>query len=99
MSREQKIFAICHLYPLYILGDMIFLDWTPICTAIFNIAPIFFVILLVREWIKASHLRLSLLEEKSLYVFAYFFTIVHCYYAACALIMRSEVGKALIKGY
>lgn len=96
MNRETRIWLLCHLYPVYLVCHMQFADWCDICTAIFNIMPILFVSLIINTWIKSSHIRLCHNEKLSLYLFIYFFVIVHIYYAACALIGQSLKGKIWI---
>lgn len=96
MSRETKTFTTAHLYPLYIVMHMQFGDWCAVCTAIFNIAPIFFVSSFFTIWINSSHIRLSRSEKRSLYFFVYFFIIAHSYYAICALIQNNPAGQIWI---
>lgn len=96
MNRETKIFLLCHAYPVFLACHMQFLDWRPIFAALFNIVPIFFVSLLLQTWIKTSHIRLCQSERRSLFLFIYFFIIVHIYYAACAMIGGTKAGDLWI---
>gem|GEM_PF-7064333 len=59
--------------------------------------PIFFVSMLLSIWIKTSNVKLSYPERINLWLFIYFFFIVHIYYGICALIMDSESGALWIK--
>lgn len=96
MNRQAKIFFLTHLYPVYIVCHMQFGDWGKACTAIFNIVPIFFLLMLVQVWIRTSNIRLCDNEKRSLYLFIYFFMIAHLYYATCAIIGGTIKGDIWI---
>ncbi len=97
MSRGIKIFLITHLYPVYLVLHMKYADWCTMCTFIFNVTPIFFVSLLLQIWISTSAVKLTYPERLNLWLFIYFFAIVHIYYGICALIMNSVSGAYWIK--
>lgn len=96
MSRATKIFGICHLYPIFMVLHMQFLDWSKVPMVLFYIIPTFFVCLLVHTWIKTSHIRLRASERRSLYLFIYFFLLLHTYYCVCTLISGTTKGDIWI---
>lgn len=92
MTRVAKIFGICHLYPIFMVLHMQFLDFSKGSMLLFYLIPTFFVCLLVRTWIKTSHLRLCASERRSLYLFIYFFLTLHVYYCICTNISGTTKG-------
>lgn len=96
MSRQTKIFAICHLYPILMALHMQFLDWSKVPMVLFYVLPMFFVCILVQIWIKTSHKRLCASERRSLYLFIYFFLMLHVYYCICTILSGTTKGDLWI---
>lgn len=96
MNREGKLHLICHLYPVFMVCHMQFLDWSPINLALWNIVPVACVVILLQAWMNSSNIRLCDREKRSLYVFIWFFIVIHVYYAICGFIGESTAGKLWI---
>jgi hypothetical protein len=96
MNRSAKIFAACHLYPIFMVLHMQFLNWDKIPALLFIVIPTFFVCILVHIWIKTSHIRLCASERRSLYLFIYFFLILHIYYSVCTVLGGTKTGDLWI---
>lgn len=96
MNREAKIHMVCHLYPIFMVCHMQFLDWSSLNLAIWNIIPTAFVVWLIRLWMHSSNVRLSDREKRSLYVFMWFFVIIHIYYAICGFVGKGTAGEIWI---
>lgn len=88
MKRKKHLFILALGYPLFTafqlkfghtvlgnLGD----------TLIFTIAPVFFILLLVREWKNGDATRLTIHERRSLNYFIHTYLTIHLYYCLCAI--------------
>ena len=94
MSRNGRIFLITHLYPLFtalelqyaynLLGDLT-------DSLLYNIAPVFFIILIVNEWKQTSAVKLCFSERRSLTFFVYSFISFHVYYCLCSI--ENSIGN------
>jgi ACR3 family arsenite efflux pump ArsB len=91
MSRNGRLFLITHLYPLAMAVQMQWGDYTSAWNVLFQITPVFFVGLIIAEWIRTSSIKLGWHERQFLYYFGYCFVILHLYYVACLFASRNRI--------
>src|ERR1700739_1095119 len=78
MSRQSKIFILCHAYPLFLICQ---LQWR-LGDFIYTVAPMCFIIPMFLIW-RDNSVKLNTTEKRSLNFFLYFFSIMQGYYVFC----------------